>query len=220
MSGFDLADGRRGIFASAQEGRTPLVFDHERLLADPVLDVELSDVGAAVRLDGDLTGPVTLTVCRALGAIRHAAGEDEIACLAVRTENGAPTAAEGLSRRRSIAVVFADGGLLAIETALPAGAEGHGAEEVAAVLADPGEEPARIGRCLLSTEFDREGRHRRATLELAPAGEGGGPPMRGAGTLVCGTTLETGESRIEAAFFRWGLEGRPGLGRYETVTPL
>jgi hypothetical protein len=44
--------------------------------------------------------------------------------------------------------------------------------------------------------------------------------MRGAGTVVCGTSVEAGGLRREVAFFRWGLGGRPGLGRYEIVTPL
>lgn len=220
MSGFDLADGQRGIFASAQPGRTALTFDHDRLLADATLDVELSEVAPPVRLEGRTTGVSTLTVCRALGALRHPGGDAEIGCLAVRTEHEPPDSPGAISRRRSIAVVFADGGLLAIDAARPAGAEGHDAEETAAVLAEPGEEPIRFAEALLSTEFDGEGRHRRATLELTPAGDRYRAPMRGAGTVVCGTTVETPSERAEIAFFRWALEGRPGLGRYEIATPL
>ena len=41
--------------------------------------------------------------------------------------------------------------------------------------------------------------------------------MRGGGTLICGVTLEVEGRRIDTAFFRWSIDGRPGLGRYEIV---
>jgi hypothetical protein len=219
VNGFDLADGQRGIFASAQPGRSALAFEGDRLLADAQLDVELSEVGVPVRLEGETTGVTTLTVCRALGTVRHAGGKEEIASLAVRNDQDSPTLS-GAARRRSIAVVFADGGLLAIEAVRPEGAEDHAAEEVRAALAEPSGEQTNFEEALLSTEFDEGGRHRRATLELTPAGDAYGAPMRGAGTVVCGTSVEADGLRREVAFFRWGLGGRPGLGRYEIVTPL
>ncbi len=221
MSGFDLADGQRGIFASAQPGRTALTFDRRPACwRTRPWTSSSARWPPPVRLEGRTTGVSTLTVCRALGALRHPGGDAEIGCLAVRTEHEPPDSPGAISRRRSIAVVFADGGLLAIDAARPAGAEGHDAEETAAVLAEPGEEPIRFAEALLSTEFDGEGRHRRATLELTPAGDRYRAPMRGAGTVVCGTTVETPSERAEIAFFRWALEGRPGLGRYEIATPL
>ena len=115
--------------------------------------------------------------------------------------------------RRSVAIAFADGGLLALLAARPPGVDGHGAEEVVARLTDPEGEVA-ISEALLSTQYDEEGHHCRANIELWREGE---LPMRAAGTIVCGASVEVGELRVETAFFRWSLDGRPGLGRYEIV---
>src|SRR3954454_6542169 len=64
--------------------------------------------------------------------------------------------------RRSIGIVFADGGLLALTSALPAGAREHGEEEVAAVLCDPDAAPVTFEEALLSTEYGEDGVQRRA----------------------------------------------------------
>ena len=45
--------------------------------------------------------------------------------------------------RRSIGVVFSDGGLLALSAVRPDGGGGHGEETVAAVLCGPDGAPAR-----------------------------------------------------------------------------
>src|SRR6476660_463504 len=90
--------------------------------------------------------------------------------------------------RRSIGIVFSDGGLLALSTSLPAGAEAHGEEEVAAVLCDPDGAPLQFEESLLSTEYGDDGVQRRATLELWPDGENGAP-LRGAGTLISSASV-------------------------------
>jgi hypothetical protein len=118
--------------------------------------------------------------------------------------------------RRSIGIVFADGGLLALTSALPAGAGEHGEEEVAAVLCDPDGAPVSFEEALLSTEYGEDGVQRRATLELWPDGEDG-QPLRGAGTLISSASVRRGSLNVEIAFFRWSVEGREGLGTYEVA---
>src|SRR6476661_11179626 len=118
--------------------------------------------------------------------------------------------------RRSIGIVFADGGLLAITSALPAGAREHGEEEVAAVLCDPDAGPVTFDEVLLSTEYGADGVQRRATLELWPDTEDG-RPLRGAGTLISSVRVRREALDSEIAFFRWSVEGREGLGHYEVV---
>ena len=54
--------------------------------------------------------------------------------------------------RRSIGIVFSDGGLLALTSTLPGGRGEHGDEEVAAVLCDPDGAPIEVEEALLSTE--------------------------------------------------------------------
>ena len=41
---------------------------------------------------------------------------------------------------------------------------------------------------------------------------------RAAGEVVCGTTLDLGRLRLQCAFFRWRMEGRTGVGRYDVLT--
>jgi hypothetical protein len=118
--------------------------------------------------------------------------------------------------RRSIGIVFSDGGLLALSAVRPAGAEHHGAEEIVAILCDPDGAPVELSEALLSTEYGPDGVQRRATLELWPDDEAG-QPMRGAGTLISSSAVRRPGMSAEIAFFRWSLEGREGLGHYEVV---
>lgn len=124
--------------------------------------------------------------------------------------------APGKIVRRSIGIVFADGGLLALTSTLPERAEGHGEEEVAAVLCDPDGAPVQFEEALLSTEYGEDGVQRRASLELWPDVEDM-RPVRGAGTLISSVRVRREGLDSEIAFFRWALEGREGLGTYEVA---
>lgn len=123
---------------------------------------------------------------------------------------------QGQIRRRSIGIVFSDGGLLALSAVRPERSSGHGDEEVAAVLCGPDGAPAEVSETLLSTEYGPDGVQRRATLELWLDDEEG-QPLRGAGTLISASSAQHPGLRAEIAFFRWSLEGREGLGHYEVV---
>lgn len=118
--------------------------------------------------------------------------------------------------RRSIGIVFADGGLLALTSVLPSGRGGHGEEEVAAVLCDPDAGPVEFGEALISTEYGEDGVQRRATLELWTDAEDA-HPLRGAGTLISSARVRREGLDAEIAFFRWSVEGREGLGHYEVA---
>jgi hypothetical protein len=118
--------------------------------------------------------------------------------------------------RRSIGVAFSDGGLLALSAVRPDGAEGHGEEQIAAVLCDPDGAPVEVSETLLSTEYGPDGVQRRASLELW-LDEEGGQPLRGAGTLISASQVSHPGLTGTIAFFRWALEGREGLGHYEVV---
>ena len=118
--------------------------------------------------------------------------------------------------RRSIGIVFSDGGLLALTATLPAGGRGHGDEEVTAVLCDPDGAPRTFEETLLSTEYGEDGVQRRVTLELWPDVEEM-QPLRGAGTLISSVSVRRQSLDSEIAFFRWSVEGREGLGTYEVA---
>ncbi len=130
---------------------------------------------------------------------------------------------DNLAYVRSIGSVFADGSLLAIWTARPARAQGHDEEGLSAAVVDERGE-AEIERALVSTEYDAEGRHRRANVEILQPGpeeeEDPRRPLRAGGRIVCGTSVETAGLRTDVAFFRWSMEGTAGLGRYDVVRAL
>lgn len=118
--------------------------------------------------------------------------------------------------RRSIGIVFSDGGLLALTSTLPEGGREHGDEEVTAVLCDPDGAPLTFEETLLSTEYGEDGVQRRVTLELWPDIEEM-RPLRGAGTLISSVSVRRQSLDSEIAFFRWSVEGREGLGTYEVA---
>jgi hypothetical protein len=122
---------------------------------------------------------------------------------------------EPAALRRSIGIVFADGGLLALSAVRPPGAEDHGAEQVVAVLCDPDAAPVEFSETLLSTEYGPDGVQRRATLELWTDDDG--QPLRGAGTLISSSAVHRPGLDSNVAFFRWSVQGREGLGHYEVV---
>jgi hypothetical protein len=122
----------------------------------------------------------------------------------------------GQARRRSIGIVFSDGGLLALSAVRPASAGGHGDEQISAVLCGPDGAPVEVSEVLLSTEYGPDGVQRRATLELW-ADEEDGQPLRGAGTLISSAKVRRPGLVSEIAFFRWSVEGREGLGHYELI---
>jgi hypothetical protein len=123
---------------------------------------------------------------------------------------------EPVALRRSIGIVFSDGGLFALTAARPAHVETHGEEQLAAILCGPDGAPLELAEALLSTEYGDDGVQRRATLELW-TDEDAGAPMRGAGTLISSHAVSRPGLSAEIAFFRWSLEGRDGLGHYEIV---
>ncbi len=120
----------------------------------------------------------------------------------------------GAVQRRSIGVVFSDGGLLALSATRPPGAKAHGDEVIAAILCDPDGAPVEVSEALLSTEYGPDGVQRRATLELWIDGDDG-QALRGAGTLISSSPVRRAGLNAEVAFFRWSVDGRDGLGHYE-----
>lgn len=118
--------------------------------------------------------------------------------------------------RRSIGIVFSDGGLLALTSHLPDGAGGIDEEDVTAVLCEADGAPQTFEETLLSTEYGEDGVQRRVTLELWPSVEAM-RPLRGAGSLISSVRVRRQDLDSEIAFFRWAVEGREGLGTYEVA---
>ena len=85
---------------------------------------------------------------------------------------------------------------------------GEDGEPRAVAVADP----------RLSTTYDGEGRQRRAGLELWVDEDDACRAARPARSS-CGTSLDLGRLRLDCAFFRWRMEGREGVGRYDVAAP-
>jgi hypothetical protein len=118
--------------------------------------------------------------------------------------------------RRSIGIVFSDGGLLALTSQLPEGGDGIDEEEMTAALCEPDGAPQTFEETLLSTEYGEDGVQRRVTLELWPSVEEM-RPLRGAGSLISSVRVRRQNLDSQIAFFRWAVEGREGLGTYEVA---
>lgn len=98
----------------------------------------------------------------------------------------------------------------------PSGTRHHGEEAVAAYLVQGGV-PVPVAEPLVSTTYDADGRQRHAGLELWVYVDGDGFVHRAAGEVLCGTTLDLGRLRLDAAFFAWRMNGRAGVGRYDVL---
>ncbi|HEX6601422.1 MAG TPA: hypothetical protein VF030_02145, partial [Solirubrobacterales bacterium] len=177
--GLDLFDGEHGVLFSVRPGRSAVVFAGDRLLgAEPApdglpndvpiraggaeLDVEVSPLAEPHLLRGRATGAEELTLVRAVGSLGTSDGATEVAAVGFRTRVQEPP---GPELRRSLAVAFADGGMLAIAAGAPTPDAPHNEEETTAILTEP-EGRVPIERALISIEYDGEGRQRRATVEL------------------------------------------------------
>jgi hypothetical protein len=122
---------------------------------------------------------------------------------------------------RTVSAWTAGGASAALAAVRPAGVRHHAEEALWAALWEPaGLLPLEEAR--LSTTYDAHGRTRRAGFELWPAAsrdDGDEWARRGAGEVLCGSSLELGALRLDCAFFRWHLEGREGVGRYDVLRP-
>jgi hypothetical protein len=151
-----------------------------------------------------------------------------------------------MENARTVSVWLEDGRSFVASAIRPPKAKGHEDDAITAYFLDPGDEggvagedgegdgdgdgadagsggsaPARpepepLHEARISTAYDTDGRQRRAGLELYET-ESTQIPRRGAGTLLCGTTLDLGDLRLDTAFFDWSLSGNDGVGRYDQL---
>jgi hypothetical protein len=154
-------------------------------------------------------------LCSVTGSVRHDGREQQVRCLGQRGHSwGAPDWKRLELARMLSAWLGADRAIM-LAAARPARARGHGEEAVAGWLVDAGE-PQPINEPRLSTTYDGDLRQQRAGLELWMAEESD-YARRASGEVLCGTTLELGDVRLETAFFGWRMEGREGVGRYDVM---
>jgi hypothetical protein len=116
---------------------------------------------------------------------------------------------------RAVSAWFDDGSGTVLSTVRSVKAASHADEAIWAALFD-GTRALSVEEPRLSTTTDSGGRQIRAGLELW-LDEDDAHPTRGLGEVVTGSTLELGALRLDVAFFRWHIEGRAAVGRYDII---
>jgi len=169
---------------------------------------ELAEEHAAARLGG-MTGHERL--CRVTGT---AAGRP-VSCLGQRGRSWGAADWSRIALTRSLAAWLEEGSSLTVSSVRPAGVENHAEEASWGALLD-GDGAVPLADPRVSTTYDADGHQRRAGLELW-VGEDDEYPRRGAGQVLCGSSVELGQLRLDCAFFAWQVDGREGVGRYDLV---
>lgn len=172
----------------------------------PPADIEPSEPLARA---GGMAGYEQL--CRVQGPLR---GRD-LRCLGQRGHTWGEPDWERIESTRSLGAWLEDGSGIVLSAIRPAGTAGHEPEATwAALLGAAGS--LRVDDPRLSTTYDEAGHQRRAGLELW-VGEDDAYPRRATGEVICGSTLELGQLRLDCAFVRWRMDGRSGTGRYDVL---
>jgi hypothetical protein len=193
---------------------------------EATLDVDLRAVGAIAALDpehpaaqaGGMTGfdqAVRVAGTATVGGRRIA-----IDGLGQRGHSWGAPDWDRIALARTVGAWLDDDLAVSLTAIRPAGAKDHEDERVAATIldCDPESGSARatpVADPRLSTTYDADGRQLAAGLELFVDEEA--IPRRAAGEVVCGTTLDLGRLTLHCAFFRWRMEGRTGIGRYDVL---
>ncbi len=152
--------------------------------------------------------------CQVTGTVRAGGRETAIAALGQRGRAWGDPDWERIELTRSIGA-WTDAACATLTAIRPAGASNHAEEAVWAAYWEP-EGPLEIEDGRLSTTYDGDGRMRRAGLELWPADEDSWA-RRAAGEVLCGSSVDLGSLQLDCSFFRWHLEGRTGVGRYDIL---
>ena len=157
-------------------------------------------------------------LCSVSGSVTHGGRTEQVSCRGQRGHAWGEIDLQDVALVRSLSAWLGTDRAIALAAVRPAKARGHDEEVVAAWLIEDGD-PVAIAEPRLSTTYDGEQHQRRAGLELWVA-EDSDYARRAGGEVVCGTTIELGDARLESAFLRWRMEGRQGVGRYDILRPV
>jgi hypothetical protein len=193
---------------------------------DAGVDLEVSAVGAIAELDpaspvAEIGGMAGFEqALRVTGAATVRGQRIAVDALGQRGRSWGRPDWERMALARTVGAWLGDDLAVSLSAIRPAGARDHERERVAATVLerDPDSDAAvatPVADPRLSTTYDGEGHQRAAGLELFVDEDA--MPRRAAGEAVCGTTLDLGRLRLQCAFFRWRMEGRTGVGRYDVL---
>jgi hypothetical protein len=173
---------------------------------------ELAGDGAVVRA-GRMQGYDQL--CRVTGDVTHGGRTHQVRCLGQRGQLWGTPDWSRIELARTVSAWLGEDRALTLTAVRPAKSKGHFDEALSGFVFENGA-AIEIADPRLSTTYDGEQRQRRAGLELW-MDEDADFARRVAGEVLCGTSLDLGEQRLENAFFQWRMEGREGVGRYDVL---
>jgi hypothetical protein len=171
------------------------------------------DPGEPVARAGGMAGYEQL--CRVTGTVRARGREHTVDCLGQRSHTWGEPDWERIDSTRMVTAWLEDGTGVTLTSVRPAGAPGHDADAIWGVLLGP-EATVHIDEPRISTTSDGDGRQRRVGLELWLGGDDD-VAHRAAGEVLCGSTFDLGQLRLDCSFFAWHMDGRRGVGRYDLV---
>jgi hypothetical protein len=181
-------------------------------------DLTFEAISAPAEVDGDVARYGGMDgyeqLCAVSGTVRVGGRVTEVRCLGQRGHAWGEPDWSRITETRTVSAWPDEGFALALTAVRPQGAD-HGDEPMWAALLDR-RGTLRVEDPRLSTTYDGDGRQRRAGLELW-LDEEEGHPHRGSGEVLCGSTLDLGQLRLDCAFFRWRIDGRAGVGRYDVL---
>jgi hypothetical protein len=179
--------------------------------AEPGFALELDAASAVAELDelGGMTGHER--VCR----VRGTAAGRPIDCLGQRGRSWGTADWSRIALTRSLGAWLEEGQSVVYSAVRPEGVENHADEERFGALLDA-DGAVAMSDPRVSTTYDGDGHQRRAGLELWVGGEDD-YPRRGSGSVLCGSSVELGQLRLDCAFFGWTLDGREGVGHYDVL---
>jgi hypothetical protein len=181
--------------------------------------LEFSALGAAAALDADdpasrLGGMAGYEQpCRVSGTVRTGGRERKLDGLGQRGHAWGDADWERIGLARTV-TAWTDAACAALTAIRPRDADDHATEATWAALWEP-DHVLAVDDARLSTTYDADGRTRREGIELWSADREW--PRRASGEVLCGSSLDLGALRLDCSFFRWHLEGRSGVGRYDIV---
>jgi hypothetical protein len=179
--------------------------------AEPGFELEF-EAASAVAEVGELGGMSGHErVCR----VRGTAAGRPIDCLGQRGRSWGTADWSRLALTRSVSAWLEEGPSVVYAAVRPAGGRNHADEQRWGALLDA-DGAVELADPRVSTTYDGDGHQRRAGLELW-VGEDDDYPRRGAGQVLCGSSVELGQLRLDCAFFAWQVDGRQGVGRYDVV---
>lgn len=157
-------------------------------------------------------------LCAVRGTVTTTGTRRDVRCLGQRGHSWGAPDWERLSLSRMLTVWMAEDRALSLVAVRPARARAHADELLDCTLLEggPPAEPVPVADPRLSTAYDADGHMVRAGLELW-VGHDDEMARRGAGEVLCGTSLDLGRLQLQTSFFGWRIDGREGVGRYDVL---